>query len=46
MAEEIGGAIGAIGTLYLMFDFFLWSGGLLDPSIIARINSIGMILGV
>lgn len=46
MAKEIGGIIGTLGTLYLLFDFFFWNGGLLNPSIISRINAIGMALSV
>jgi hypothetical protein len=46
MAKEIGGIIGTLGALYFLFDFFLWNGGLLNPSILSRISAIGMSLGV
>jgi hypothetical protein len=46
MAKEIGEIIGVLGALYFLFDFFLWNGGILDPSIIARITAIGTVLWV
>lgn len=44
MVKEIGGLIGTLGALYFLFDFFFWNGGLLNPSIISRINTIGTAL--
>jgi len=44
MAKELSQILSALGVLYFFFDFFLWNGGLLNPSIIARISAVGAAL--
>jgi hypothetical protein len=45
MEKEIGGILSALGLVYFTFDVILWDGGLLDLSILTRINSLGIVLG-
>jgi hypothetical protein len=41
---ELGRLIGGVGTLYFVFDFFVWNGGLVNPNILQRIANVGTIL--
>lgn len=36
--EAIGGLLLTIIVLYLLFDFFWWDGGLVNPSIMSMIG--------
>jgi hypothetical protein len=36
--DEIGRAVAGVLSVYFMFDFFLWNGGLVNPSIFQRIS--------
>lgn len=38
MIDRIIGGLTAALTLYFLFDFFFWDGGILNPSILTRIN--------
>lgn len=40
LGKGIGGFLVALAILYLLFDFFFWNGGLVDPAIIPRIERI------
>lgn len=43
IGKAIGAALATLAILYLVFDFFFWNGGLVDPSIFTRIeNAIGL----
>ncbi|WP_232702654.1 hypothetical protein [Halobacterium wangiae] len=42
--EKIVGAIGTALSLYFIFDFFFWNGGLVNPSIFTRLESVMMLL--
>lgn len=44
MIQAIGGLLAIILTAYFLFDFFLWNGGLVDPSILTRIAEAGMLI--
>jgi hypothetical protein len=36
--------IGGLLSIYFLFDFFLWNGGLVNPSILQRISEATAIL--
>jgi hypothetical protein len=36
--SEIIGFLVALVILYLLFDFFIWNGGLVDPAIFTRLD--------
>jgi hypothetical protein len=38
--EEIGRLIGGLASVYFLFDFFFWNGGLVNPSILQRISNV------
>lgn len=42
--EEIAQFIGGLLSLYFVFDFVFWNGGLLNLSILQRIANVGFIL--
>lgn len=42
-AQGAGGIIGGLLALYFLFDFFFWNGGLVDPAILSRIASVGVV---
>jgi|GEM_PF-5407839 len=38
--EGIGRLIGGLASVYFLFDFFFWNGGLVNPSILQRIRNV------
>jgi hypothetical protein len=44
--EDIASVIGGLLSVYFLFDFFFWNGGLLNPSILQRIANVGMLVPV
>ncbi len=38
-----GRIIAGVAMAYFVFDFLLWNGGLVNPSVVSRILSVGMI---
>jgi hypothetical protein len=42
----VGKAVGTLLILYFMFDFFLWNGGIVNPSILQRIADVSTFIVV
>ncbi len=42
--KAIGRLIGGLASIYFLFDFFFWNGGLVNPSILQRMSNVMTIL--
>ena len=40
MIDKLTGVLGTVASVYLLFDFFLWNGGLLNPAILPRMAGV------